>query len=270
MPRTGRRRPAIDRRLRSEALRSPGPWRGRKEGGRSPPASPWGPAGRPCGVRTACRGREAQVALGPEASTSGYRGASTPHRLGSRSDPRGRTRAPCFGSTRRWIRALEAFRPPDQNRRRAAPQATRRARAEPMFRRRSRRGAPRVDFDDCRTRSCSIAGVTPVFLGPADLADGEHRIIPVPDAPAPWRSLIVACVAGRYVAYWNVCRHLPVPLDSGVGHLGGGPEWICATHGARFRPADGYCVEGPCQGAHLHPVRVEVDGQGMWWWPKIP
>ena len=34
---------------------------------------------------------------------------------------------------------------------------------------------------------------------------------------------------------------------------------LCATHGARFRIEDGFCVAGPCPGASLTPVPVAVE-----------
>jgi nitrite reductase/ring-hydroxylating ferredoxin subunit len=45
-------------------------------------------------------------------------------------------------------------------------------------------------------------------------------------------------------------------LDAERRHL------VCSTHGARFAVTDGYCVSGPCRGAWLRQVAVEVlDGQ---------
>lgn len=63
-------------------------------------------------------------------------------------------------------------------------------------------------------------------------------------------------------AYLNSCPHTGVPL-----------EWLpdqfldpdsgfiqCATHGALFRPEDGYCLRGPCSGRSLTPLQVHVEG----------
>ncbi len=36
---------------------------------------------------------------------------------------------------------------------------------------------------------------------------------------------------------------------------------LCATHGALFRPEDGYCVAGPCEGRTLWPWPVVVEGE---------
>lgn len=35
---------------------------------------------------------------------------------------------------------------------------------------------------------------------------------------------------------------------------------ICSSHGALFRPGDGFCVAGPCAGRSLWPWPVRVEG----------
>jgi nitrite reductase/ring-hydroxylating ferredoxin subunit len=66
---------------------------------------------------------------------------------------------------------------------------------------------------------------------------------------------------GRNVhAYRNSCPHLGTPLnirpdrflDIAREHI------ICATHGALFRIADGFCLRGPCIGASLETVIIEI------------
>ena len=65
-------------------------------------------------------------------------------------------------------------------------------------------------------------------------------------------------------AWLNVCPHAGRRLDwapgkflkSREGHL------VCAVHGASFELSHGDCVAGPCRGASLRAVAVEVrDGQ---------
>src|SRR5882724_1230863 len=60
------------------------------------------------------------------------------------------------------------------------------------------------------------------------------------------------------LAYENSCPHRGTPLDwqpdrflDVTGRL-----ILCASHGALFRIADGFCVSGPCAGGHLRPVEV--------------
>jgi nitrite reductase/ring-hydroxylating ferredoxin subunit len=102
-----------------------------------------------------------------------------------------------------------------------------------------------------------------IDLGPADLREGDARVVPVPGAPA-WQTVVVTRAAGGWRGYWNLCRHLPIPLDAGLGRLPPGPELVCSTHGARFRARDGLCVAGPCAGKSLHHVRVE-EREGVLW-----
>ncbi|MFZ1989053.1 MAG: Rieske 2Fe-2S domain-containing protein [Alphaproteobacteria bacterium] len=63
--------------------------------------------------------------------------------------------------------------------------------------------------------------------------------------------------------YINSCPHLGTPLNF-LEHRFLTPDRAriqCATHGAQFEPATGLCVQGPCLGAHLKPVPVEIDGE---------
>ena len=96
--------------------------------------------------------------------------------------------------------------------------------------------------------------------GPADLAKGEVRVLRVPDGVPPRMSVIVARVEEGWRAYWNVCRHIPIPLDAGLGALPDG--LVCVSHGARYRLEDGHCTEGPCRGEALWELKVrQVDGR---------
>lgn len=107
-------------------------------------------------------------------------------------------------------------------------------------------------------------------LGRPDLSEGEVRILGLPFSPPPWRFVLVSRADGRFVAYWNVCRHIPVPLDGGAGFIQPGPEWMCTTHGARFRPRDGLCVQGPCLGERLHALKVLEEDGWLWAEPRVP
>ncbi len=83
------------------------------------------------------------------------------------------------------------------------------------------------------------------------------------DEGIPIVALLLRDESGAIVAYRNLCRHLPVPLDGGTGELlsPDGAYLICGTHGALYRLHDGYCVDGPCEGLALHRLLVrEHDG----------
>ena len=56
------------------------------------------------------------------------------------------------------------------------------------------------------------------------------------------------------------CPHTGQPLSMlGDRYLTKDGRWLfCTGHGALFRPADGVCVAGPCEGEGLSPWPVEV------------
>jgi nitrite reductase/ring-hydroxylating ferredoxin subunit len=67
---------------------------------------------------------------------------------------------------------------------------------------------------------------------------------------------------GRFYAYLNRCPHVGISLD-----------WVdnqfftidrrylmCANHGAVFEPPTGECVWGPCVGAALESLALEIEG----------
>ena len=65
-------------------------------------------------------------------------------------------------------------------------------------------------------------------------------------------------------AYLNRCAHRALELDWEAGEFFDAfrEHLICASHGARFEPASGACVGGPCHGAGLVKLTVtEEDGR---------
>jgi len=81
----------------------------------------------------------------------------------------------------------------------------------------------------------------------------------------PIMALVLRDQQGRIVAYRNLCRHLPVPLDGGTGEFlsDDGAHLLCGTHGATYRLLDGYCVDGPCEGLSLQRLHVREDDGGL-------
>ena len=78
------------------------------------------------------------------------------------------------------------------------------------------------------------------------------------------REIFVVRAGARAFGYVNSCPHLGTPLDwQGDRFIALESGLImCATHGALFQIADGFCVDGPCVGESLEPVPVVVDGDG--------
>lgn len=65
---------------------------------------------------------------------------------------------------------------------------------------------------------------------------------------------------GNFYAYVNRCRHLSLSLDwvDNRFFTEDGRYLICANHGATYEPTTGECVWGPCFGAFLQGVPLEI------------
>jgi nitrite reductase/ring-hydroxylating ferredoxin subunit len=74
------------------------------------------------------------------------------------------------------------------------------------------------------------------------------------------RSVFVVRKGGRVYGYANVCPHAGAPLDwmPGVFLDEEGKFLCCGSHGALFGIEDGLCVAGPCRGARLTALRIEI------------
>jgi nitrite reductase/ring-hydroxylating ferredoxin subunit len=95
-----------------------------------------------------------------------------------------------------------------------------------------------------------------------DVPDGGARVVNAGHADKP----VVVVRRGECVwAYVNRCPHFSVPLDFEPGEIScyRAQVLMCAHHSALFRFEDGHCIEGPCAGAALDPLKVEVDS-GSW------
>jgi nitrite reductase/ring-hydroxylating ferredoxin subunit len=100
----------------------------------------------------------------------------------------------------------------------------------------------------CWRRLCALA----------DIPDGGAKGFP--PAPGGFTGLFAVRHGDQVRAFVNSCPHLGVPLDWAPDRFlcADGGHIVCATHGARFRIADGFCFHGPCQGDRLEPVSVEI------------
>jgi nitrite reductase/ring-hydroxylating ferredoxin subunit len=60
------------------------------------------------------------------------------------------------------------------------------------------------------------------------------------------------------------CPHegLPLPWRRDAYLSSDGGAIVCHAHGARFEPATGRCVMGPCLGESLTPVAAWLDARG--------
>lgn len=79
-------------------------------------------------------------------------------------------------------------------------------------------------------------------------------------------NIFLVRMAGHIHAYVNSCPHTGVPLnwlpDQFLDYSGALIQ--CALHGAQFRPGDGYCIWGPCQGQSLKSLPVRIHRQQVY------
>jgi nitrite reductase/ring-hydroxylating ferredoxin subunit len=89
---------------------------------------------------------------------------------------------------------------------------------------------------------------------------GFHLLRREPDGTeTPWHILVVRWDKKLY-GYVNRCPHQGVNLDSERNQFldPNGTRLICGKHGALFQVETGECLEGPCRGTRLEPVRLSV------------
>ena len=99
----------------------------------------------------------------------------------------------------------------------------------------------------------------------ARLPDGEVcEVEGVVDGDA--ESLLLHRTGDDVRAWLNVCPHAGRRLDWSPGRFLRSKDGglVCAVHGATFELAAGECVAGPCRGAFLRAVRVEVRDGAVW------
>jgi nitrite reductase/ring-hydroxylating ferredoxin subunit len=78
--------------------------------------------------------------------------------------------------------------------------------------------------------------------------------------------LVVLSVAGHIHAFENRCPHFSIPLNYEPGRFWvyDGSTLMCAHHSAMFHLDSGLCFDGPCQGARLRRLEIEI-GRGAVW-----
>lgn len=105
-----------------------------------------------------------------------------------------------------------------------------------------------------------------IVINSADLQDGGNGIrFALPDLGEFVTGFVVR-FKGKPYAYINQCAHVSVELDWNHGEFFSAQKdfLVCATHGAHYRPDNGFCVMGPCRGRRLKPIEVlERDGKVM-------
>jgi nitrite reductase/ring-hydroxylating ferredoxin subunit len=101
--------------------------------------------------------------------------------------------------------------------------------------------------------------LTRVLCTLADVEARGARAFTVGAGDWPLRGFIVRCGAGVR-GYLNRCPHAGHALDLLPGSFltPDGTLILCASHGALFEKEGGFCVAGPCAGASLTPIELQV------------
>ena len=72
---------------------------------------------------------------------------------------------------------------------------------------------------------------------------------------------LVTRKGGKFYAYENLCRHLPIPLDLEDDQFFSYDHAFlqCQMHGALYEITSGDCVGGPCVGSKLRSLVVHEE-----------
>lgn len=74
------------------------------------------------------------------------------------------------------------------------------------------------------------------------------------------REAILVRENGALYGWLNYCQHYThIKIDKGSGAEMRNGELLCENHGAYFESDTGFCNFGPCEGAYLNAVEIEVD-----------
>ncbi len=100
----------------------------------------------------------------------------------------------------------------------------------------------------------------------SQLTDGEGRRFEVGRGSSRVDCVLVR-FDGRFYAYINRCKHMPMPLDLVKNHFftGNKKHLRCQSHGAMYEPTTGRCLAGPCRGKGLDPLPIEVEGDAVFY-----
>jgi nitrite reductase/ring-hydroxylating ferredoxin subunit len=99
-------------------------------------------------------------------------------------------------------------------------------------------------------------------IAPLTEISSEGLCFTYKEGPFDEEGILLKLSDGQIRAYKNECRHLPMKLDDREPRDFWDPSkthLVCNSHGARYRPADGLCVSGPCEGSHLRTLPIVVE-----------
>jgi len=96
----------------------------------------------------------------------------------------------------------------------------------------------------------NVSELTPGMTKKFVFSDGQHAV-----------DGMLVNYQGSLYAYRNRCPHIGISLDwvDNQFFTIDGRYLMCANHGAVFEPATGECIWGPCVGAALQSVPIEIE-----------
>jgi nitrite reductase/ring-hydroxylating ferredoxin subunit len=99
-----------------------------------------------------------------------------------------------------------------------------------------------------------------------DIVEGEGRGFVFGEDNAR-EAIFVIRWHGLLHGYRNECPHLGAPIDWPENRFfdKAGDKLMCATHGAVFRPEDGYCIAGPCARQSIERIEISVEDGRIFW-----
>ncbi len=91
------------------------------------------------------------------------------------------------------------------------------------------------------------------------LAAGTSMKFRIPEGERVTEAFLIR-FGGKYYAYKNRCAHMSLTLDLDDNDFFtiDFRALICKTHGAMYRPENGYCFAGPCYSEALESLQVEI------------
>jgi nitrite reductase/ring-hydroxylating ferredoxin subunit len=94
-----------------------------------------------------------------------------------------------------------------------------------------------------------------------ELAHGQSKKFTVRRGGRSFEALLIN-YQGKLFAYVNRCPHVGITLDwvDNQFFTVDSRYLMCANHGAVFEPPTGECVWGPCVGASLESLALNIEG----------
>lgn len=103
--------------------------------------------------------------------------------------------------------------------------------------------------------------MTRVICALGEITEGASRGFTIGSGDWPLRGFLVRA-DGKVHAYVNRCPHAGHPLNLKPHRFltHDGSLIVCSSHGALFEKSTGYCIAGPCAGASLEGLPIEIEG----------